>query len=215
MDNAFSCSSHDLLELERQASRHGTSLFPCQEGTCRHESRGGCAAIMWEKRAPRKAVQTFSFDGAPPHHRSSHGTFHSGVAGSSLKSSCVAHAAREYGGSRCATYHRGPHCFPTPRYREALSRQRHDAGARGGGLVCGCDGALCCAAKTLDVLSSTAPSTQAEDDLWLLWSAVPHHLLMQLIHTPQDAEVLLARLREEQHLLENSDINETVHYERR
>ncbi|KAG5465671.1 hypothetical protein CUR178_00382 [Leishmania enriettii] len=205
MDSAFSCSSHDLLALQRQARRNCTSLFPRQGDTCGDEIRGACAAVMRQSSAPRKAVQTLSFDEPLAYHRSSRGTTTSGAPGTSLKSSRVVRTARECGGRLCTTYHSGPHCFPTRRYRAALSRQRHGVGVRGGGFRCGCGETFCSVSATSGVLSSTAPVTRPEIDLWLLWSAVPPHLLMELIHTPEDAEVLLARLKEEQHLLRSSD----------
>lgn len=60
--------------------------------------------------------------------------------------------------------------------------------------------------------TSSSPLTPPDSDLWLLWSLVPSHLLVELIKTPQDAEVLLARLKEDQYLLQNSDTAKTPRY---
>ncbi|KAG5489518.1 hypothetical protein GH5_00391 [Leishmania sp. Ghana 2012 LV757] len=120
---------------------------------------------MWQSSAPRKAVQTLSFDESLAYHRSSRGTTTSGAASTSLKSSRVASAAHECGGRLCPNYHSGPHCFPTRRYRAALSRQRHGVGARGGGFLCDCGEMFCSVSETSSVLSSTAPLTRPEVDL--------------------------------------------------
>ncbi|TPP48479.1 hypothetical protein CGC21_14145 [Leishmania donovani] len=212
MDNAFSCSSQDLCALQVEACRHCTSLFRSPGGTCKRACSDVRAALLRQNRTPRKAVQTLTFNEAAVYRRNSRGiTSSAPAAGTSLKSPCVAHAAHGCGGGLCATYHIGPHCFPTRRYRAALSGQRHCTKVRGGGFVCG-NRDYRSTDESAGAPTSSAPLTPPDSDLWLLWSLVPSHLLVELIQTPQDAEVLLARLKEEQYLLQNSDTAEAPRY---
>lgn len=138
MDYAFSCSSQDLCALQVEACRHCTSLFLSPGGTCKHACSDVRAALLREHRTPCKAVQTLTFNETAVYQRNSCGVTSSArAARTSLKLPCIAHKAHRCGCGLCATYHMGPHCFSTRRYRAALSGQRHCTSVRGGGLVCG------------------------------------------------------------------------------
>lgn len=211
MDNAFSCSSHDLCALQLEACRRCASLFHSPGGTCTHVCSDACAALLRQNKTPRKVVQTLTFNEAAVYQRNSRGITSVRAAGTSLTSPCVANTAHGCGGGLCATYHIGPHCFPTRRYRAALLQQRHCNKVRGGGFVCG-SRVYRSAAERAGVPTSSVPLTPPDSDLSLLWSLVPSHLLLELIQTPQDAEVLLARLKDEQCLLQNRDTAESPRY---
>ncbi|KAG5490245.1 hypothetical protein JKF63_00364 [Porcisia hertigi] len=197
MDNAFTCSSHDLYALQRHALSQCSSLFPSPGGISERVCGDVHRAVIWQKSTPRKAVQTLTFDEVLAYYQpSSRGVTSSCAAGASVKSSSLTAAARGGGGGLCALHHRGPHCFPTRRYRTALSSWRYRAEVHDSGLVCDSDSEHQWASET----TGAPPGS----DVLLLWSVLPPHLLVGLVKTPQDAEVLLERLKEEQQLLQRS-----------
>ncbi|KPI85689.1 hypothetical protein ABL78_5269 [Leptomonas seymouri] len=179
----FTCASDDLQSLQRCAVAGHTGLT----STFRY-----CGVAEWNHRQgeqrSRKAVQNLCFNVSEAAQQTA--AFQGLGSEPSLPSSYDGtHLSSVCGGGVCSFHHTGASCFPSLCYRAAVAEMRSAEGIterRRPGLP-------------HDIRGDAEDA--ATEELGLLWSLVPPHLLISCIQTPRDAELILARLREEERLL--------------